>query len=102
MENEKNKLFVGSLTPDMDSNGLFALFNDLEGIEVVEDGAKIIMDRETGGSKCFGFVTLATDAMAEKAIELMNGKEINGKNIFVSLARPQENRNGGGSYQKRY
>lgn len=51
--------------------------------------AKIISDRETGRSKGFGFVEMADDAAGEKAIEEMNGKEVDGRALRVNVARPR-------------
>ena len=105
MEIEKNKVFVNGLDYSIDNEGLAALFSDIEGIEIKE--AKVIMDRDSGRSKGFGFVTFGTDEMAQQAIDAMNGKEISGRALFVNIARPQEkrdnnNRSGSGSYGRRF
>ncbi len=102
METQKNKVFVNGLDYSIDNEGLSALFSQIEGIEIVE--AKVIMDRDSGKSKGFGFVEFATDEMAQKAIDAMNGKEVSGRTLFVSLARPQEKRdnNRGGNYGRRF
>jgi RNA recognition motif-containing protein len=57
--------------------------------------AKVMMDRDTGRSKGFGFVEMATDAEAQAAINGMNGKPIDGRNVIVNIARPREERPGG-------
>ncbi|HHC74846.1 MAG TPA: RNA-binding protein [Thiothrix sp.] len=54
--------------------------------------ANIIMDRETGRSKGFGFVEMSSDAEAEAAINALNGTELEGRNITVNQARPREER----------
>ena len=58
-----------------------------DGVEVVE--AKVITDRESGRSRGFGFVTVATPEMAQKAIDAMNEKEVEGRKIFVNISRPK-------------
>jgi RNA recognition motif-containing protein len=94
-----NKLFVGSMSysvNDDELNDAFAAFGTVV-------SAKVIMDRETGRSKGFGFVEMSTDEEAQAAIKGLDGKEIGGRAVAVSEARPQENRerrsfggNGGG------
>ena len=101
MEEQKNKLFVSNLTYEIDDDGLSAIFTAIEGIQVVE--AKVIVDKYNGGrSKGFGFVTLDTPEMAQQCITELNGKEIDGRQIFVNVARPQEKRDDrGGSNDRR-
>ncbi|HOX41194.1 MAG TPA: RNA-binding protein [bacterium] len=101
MQNEKNKLFVSNLSFDVDSSQLEAMFSEIEGVNVIE--AKIITDRESGRSRGFGFVTLETEEMAEKAITEMNGKVVNERPLTVNIAKPMEkrdnfNRGGGNRY----
>lgn len=92
MQNEKNKLFVSNLAYSIGDQQLLDLFAEIEGINVVE--AKVIVDRMNDNrSKGFGFVTVETDEMAQAAIEAMNGKEVEGRAIFVNIAKPQEKRN---------
>jgi RNA recognition motif-containing protein len=82
------KLFVGNLlykTTDTDLKDMFS-----QNGEVTE--AVVIMDRERGVSKGFGFVTMTNDAEANAAIEMWNGKDIEGRALTVNEARPQENR----------
>jgi RNA recognition motif-containing protein len=90
VKSEKNKLFVGNLSFDIDKDKLFSIFEEVEEVEVLD--ANIIIDRTTDRSRGFGFVTLKTDEMAQKAVEALNGKEIDGRSIIVNIARPQENR----------
>ena len=82
------KLFVGNLpykTADADLRDMFS-----QNGEVTE--AVVIMDRERGVSKGFGFVTMTNDAEADSAIEAWNGKDIEGRALTVNEARPQEAR----------
>jgi RNA recognition motif-containing protein len=82
------KLFVGGLpyaVSDQELNDLFAEYGTVV-------SATIIMDRQTGRSKGFGFVELEDDAMAQKAVEEMNGKDVDGRSLAVSVARPREER----------
>jgi RNA recognition motif-containing protein len=89
------KLFVGSLSYSVSDDQLQEAFAAAG--KVVS--AKVIIDRDTGRSKGFGFVEMSTDEEAKKAIELVNGKEIEGRPVAVSEARPREDRpRGGGGY----
>ncbi len=88
-----NKLYVGNLsysTADGDLESAFAGFGEIQDV-------KIILDRMTGRSRGFGFVTFSSADDAKKALE-MDGKELQGRNITVSVAqeRPQYDRSGGG------
>ncbi len=85
-----NKLFVGGLSWGTDDNGLRAAF---EAYGEVTD-AKVINDRDTGRSRGFGFVTMATDEQAANAIEQMNGSQLDGRTLNVNEA--QDRRGGGG------
>ncbi len=82
------KLFVGNLPYSVTSEQLAEIFG--EGAEVVS--ANVITDRMNGRSKGFGFVELAEDADLNAVIEAMNGKEIEGRAITVSEAKPQQPR----------
>ncbi len=88
---DKNKLFVGGLPWAVTSEELAKLFASYG--EIVE--AIVISDRITGRSKGFGFVTFADEESAKKALE-MDGKEVGGRNIVVNIAKPRENKVGGG------
>ena len=94
------KLFVGSLSYSVNDDQLKDAFA-AAGTVV---SAKVIIDRETGRSKGFGFVEMSSDEEAKRAIDMLNGKEIEGRAVAVSEARPREDRpsrsfggNGGGS-----
>ena len=87
-----NKLFVGNLSfnvTENDLNDAFAAFGT-----VTE--TNLMMDRTTGRPRGFGFVTMSSPAEAEKAIEAMNGKEMDGRALTVNIARPREDRPPGG------
>ena len=95
------KLFVGNLsfnTTENDLQDAFAAFGT-----VVE--TNLMMDRATGRPRGFGFVTMSTPEEAQKAIEGMNGKDVDGRALTVNLARPREERppgGGGGGGRDRY
>ncbi|OGY22117.1 MAG: RNA-binding protein [Candidatus Woykebacteria bacterium GWB1_45_5] len=86
------RLFVGSLSYDVTQGQLEELF---AGVGKVES-ANLITDKYSGNSKGFGFVEMASDEEAKKAIEELNGKELSGRNIIVNEARPREERPSGG------
>ncbi len=86
------KLYVGNLPYTCDDAALHDAFSEFGAV----DSARVIMDRESGRSKGFGFVEMGSDADAEKAISGLNGKELMGRMINVSEARPQAPREGGG------
>jgi RNA recognition motif. (a.k.a. RRM, RBD, or RNP domain) len=86
-----NKLYVGNLAysiRDEDLQQAFAQFGSVS-------SAKVMMDRDTGRSKGFGFVEMSTDAEAQSAISGMNGQALDGRAIVVNEARPREERPGG-------
>ena len=86
------KLYVGNLPYSVEDNDLQQMF---EGYGTVAS-AKVIMDRESGRSKGFGFVEMGSDSEAQAAIGAMNGKEIDGRALTVNEARPQVEGGGGG------
>lgn len=89
------KLYVGNLSYDVTDNALAQMF---EAHGTVESAA-IIMDRDTGRSKGFGFVEMKNDQEAQAAITAFNGKEMNGRALVVNEARPKTDRGGsGGGY----
>ncbi len=83
-----NKLFVGSLAWATNDDSLRELFGSVGTVV----SASVIVDRETNRSKGFGFVEMSTDEEAKEAIEKLNGKDLAGRNIAVSEARPREER----------
>jgi RNA recognition motif-containing protein len=82
------KLFVGSLSWGVNDDQLAAFFAEAGTVE----SAKVIIDRDSGRSKGFGFVEMSNDDEAKKAVELLNGKELDGRAVNVSEARPREER----------
>jgi RNA recognition motif-containing protein len=86
------KLYVGGLSYDTTEGTLKETFSGAGTVE----SATVIMDRMSGRSKGFGFVEMSTDEEAQKAIEMFNGKDLDGRNITVNEARPMVPRNGGG------
>ncbi len=93
------KLYVGNLSYGVDSSALEQLFAPHGTVE----SAEIISDRETGRSKGFGFVQMASDEEAQAAIAAMNGQQHDGRALTVNEARPREERprgggGGGGGY----
>ena len=83
-----NRLYFGGLSYDTTSD---TLKNECAKFGTVES-AMVIMDRMSGRSKGFGFVEMSTDEEAQKVIEGMNGKNLDGREITVNEARPQEDR----------
>ena len=81
-------LFVGNLPYSMDSDKLGQLF--AQAGQVVS--AKVISDKYSGRSRGFGFVEMTTDEETKKAIELLNGKDVDGRALVVNEARPREDR----------
>ncbi len=82
------RLFVGSLAWATTNDSLKDFFSGVG--EVVS--ANVIMDRESGRSKGFGFVEMSSDEEAKKAVDELNGKELDGRPIVVNEARPREER----------
>ena len=95
------KLFVGSLSYEMSDLDLEDLFKQHG--EVLS--AKVIVDRDTGRSKGFGFVEMTSDGAAQSAIDALNGTEVKGRSINVSIAREKSDDRGfrnsdGGGFKK--
>lgn len=82
------KLFVGSLPYNVDDSRLKEFFSEIG--EVVS--ANVIFERDTGRSKGFGFVEMASEEDAKKAIEKLNGQDLDGRKVIVNEARPKEPR----------
>jgi len=87
-----NKLYVGNLAYSVRDESLQSAFGQFGTVT----SAKVMMDRETGRSKGFGFVEMGSDAEAQAAINGMNGQPLEGRPIVVNEARPREDRPGGG------
>jgi RNA recognition motif-containing protein len=85
------KLYVGNLSYDIDDSGLQALLTPFGTVV----SAQVIMDRESGRAKGFGFVEMGTDEEAAAAIAGLNGKEVQGRALNVNEARPKTEGGGG-------
>ena len=88
MGEEKNKLYVGNLPYSVNDESLGQLFAEFGDVQ----DAKVIADKFSGRSKGFGFVTMSDEDSAKKAIDAMNGKEVDGRSIVVNVSRPKESR----------
>ena len=86
-----NKLYVGNLAYSVRDESLQAAFGEFGTVT----SAKVMMDRETGRSKGFGFVEMGSDAEAQAAVNGMNGQALDGRPLVVNEARPREERPGG-------
>lgn len=86
------KLYVGNLSYDMTDSELQSVFEPFGQVQSVQ----IIMDRDSGRSKGFGFVEMGSQQEAQAAIDALHGKEVNGRPLTVNEARPREERPGGG------
>ena len=86
-----NKLYVGNLAYSVRDDSLQQAFGQFGTVT----SAKVMMDRDTGRSKGFGFVEMGSDAEAQAAINGMNGQALEGRAIVVNEARPREDRPGG-------
>jgi RNA recognition motif-containing protein len=85
-------IYVGNLpfsTTEADLQGLFAQHGQVQ-------RASIVMDRDTGRPRGFGFVEMPNDAEGQAAINALNGKDFGGRALVVNVARPRENTRGGG------
>ncbi|MCC6857165.1 MAG: RNA-binding protein [Bryobacterales bacterium] len=85
-------IFVGNLsyqTTESELEAAFAAFGTVDRVSVVRD-------RDSGQSRGFAFVEMPSDGEAEKAIQALNGRELNGRALNVNEARPREQRGGGG------
>ena len=85
------KLYVGNLSFRVTGDDLFEHFSQAGTVE----SANVVQDRETGRSRGFGFVEMASEEEASNAIAEFNGQEYDGRNLVVNEARPRENGGGG-------
>jgi RNA recognition motif-containing protein len=90
-------IFVGNLSYNVSENALRALFEEYGAV----DRVSIVTDRDTGQQKGFAFVEMTVDAEGDRAIESLNGRELNGRAMTVNEARPKGDRGsgGGGGYR---
>ncbi|MDN8618851.1 RNA recognition motif domain-containing protein [Variovorax ginsengisoli] len=88
------KLYVGNLPYSVTDSSLGSNFAEFGSVA----SAKVMMDRETGRSKGFGFVEMASAEAAQAAITGLNGMSVDGRSIVVNLARPREEGGGSGGY----
>jgi cold-inducible RNA-binding protein len=91
------KLYVGNLSYDVTDSALEQMFQEFGEVR----SAQVIMDRDTGRSKGFGFVEMGNDTEAQAAIAALNGKDMGGRTLTVNEARPREGGGYGGG-GKRY
>jgi len=89
-----SKIYVGNLPYSVTDSILERNFADFGGVS----SAKVMMDRETGRSKGFGFVEMASAEVAQAAIQGLNGMSVDGRSITVNLARPREESRGPGAH----
>ena len=87
------KLYVGNLSYGVTDSDLVTMF----GAHGTVESAQVIMDRDTGRSKGFGFVEMKTDQEAQAAIAALNGQESDGRSLTVNEARPRTEGSRGGS-----
>ncbi len=86
------KLYVGNLSYNVSNQDLEQLFSAHGNVE----SAQVIMDRDSGRSKGFGFVEMSSNDEAQAAINALNGQQHDGRALTVNEAKPRENRGGGG------
>ena len=92
------KLYVGNLAYNVTEDSLSAKMSEFGRVESV----KIIMDRDSGQSKGFGFVEMSTDSEAHAAIDGLNGTDFDGRPLKVNEAKPQERSSRGGGGGRRW
>ncbi len=86
-----NRLYVGNLAYSVRDESLQQAFSQYGNV----NSAKVMMERDTGRSKGFGFVEMGSDAEAQAAIDGLNGQPLEGRALTVNVARPMEPRTGG-------
>ena len=89
-----NKIYVGNLPYSVPDSSLQSNFAGFGGVS----SAKVMVDRDTGRSKGFGFVEMASAEVAQAAITGLNGMSVDGRSIVVNLARPREESKGRSGY----
>ncbi|WP_284335406.1 RNA recognition motif domain-containing protein [Comamonas sp. NoAH] len=91
-----NKIYVGNLPYSVTNSSLESNFAEFGNVT----SAKIMMDRETGRSKGFGFVEMDSLAASEAAIKALNGMSVDGRSIIVNIAKPREEGRGSGGHHE--
>jgi RNA recognition motif-containing protein len=84
----ETKLYVGNMSRDTSEQDLRTMFSEAGTVGTID----IILDRQTGKSKGFGFITMSSQDEAEKAIVLFNAKNLNASTLKVNIAKPREER----------
>ncbi|MDZ7921578.1 RNA-binding protein [Rhodoferax sp.] len=90
-----SKIYVGNLPYSVTNDSLQSNFGEFGDVT----SAKVMMDRDTGRSKGFGFVEMGSPEMAQAAINGLNGQSVDGRSIVVNLARPMEPRGASDGYR---
>ena len=90
-----SKIYVGNLPYSIDDASLRHNFSEYGSVS----SAKVMMDRDTGRSKGFGFVEMSSEPEAQAAITGLNGQSVDGRSIVVNMARPKEDRGDAGGYR---
>ena len=93
-----NKLFVGNLSFNTTETQLRDAFSAFGAVNEIN----LMMDRETGRPRGFGFVTMNTSEEAQAAIAGLGGKSVDGRELTVNIAKPREERSGGGGGRREY
>ncbi|MFV1957916.1 MAG: RNA recognition motif domain-containing protein [Planctomycetota bacterium] len=88
----QNKLYVGNLSFNSTEDDIRAAFAAHGSVSSVN----VIMDRDTGRPRGFAFVEMDTDADAQTAMQALDGRDLDGRNLKVNIAKPRESRGGGG------
>jgi RNA recognition motif-containing protein len=84
----ENKLYVGNLPYSFSDNDMQRTFGEFGSV----NSAKVIMDRDSGRSKGFGFVEMSTAAEADAAVKALHGQDLGGRDMVVNIAKPMEAR----------
>ena len=92
------RIYVGNLSYDVTDSALQQMFEPYGEVR----SAQVVMDRDAGRSKGFGFVEMSNDQQAQAAIAALNGKDSGGRSLTVNEARPREDRGGGGGGGRGY
>jgi RNA recognition motif-containing protein len=97
MTDTNRRLYVGNLPYTATNDDLRA---HVVAMGLQPSDVHVVMDRETGNGRGFGFVEFPTGALATAAIEILNGSQVDGRSVSVSLANPKPPKSGGGGYRE--